>query len=901
MTRRTVNGFVALVAVAALGLAVVPPALAQLPEGKVTDLPVLSRETLAGTGRLAPVAGPAATPKTADGDISDWIGTPSRYGGTVVYSAGELVYQDHLFDAYGPDDGRDADRLAATGPIEDAAPETYRLDALAQADAPGELGVPAPEQLSYNDSYGDAASHQDSSDLEEVRVALSGTDLALLARTTTMTGPADTALLVLADTQPGSATHEVPFNSGLTTSTGDVALFVSNGGVRVADLATGEVTTAGTAAASPSGWTNALEATVPLDAVAGGDGTISLAIASGKPQADGSGFDHLAIETNDDQPHANLANVAFRLDEPVRIWFEKEQALALYAQTIDPFFLTLDSARMQAGTSEEYAPGHGYHDRIFLSETSTGVPKERGRDGIFQHYGVYLPASYDGSPAPLQWWLHWRGGNAHTGAAVVPKIFTQLGEDKDTIVVSPSGRGTSTWYVGRGQVDFREVWRDVFDSFSIDADRVYVIGHSMGGWGSYLLTLLYPDRFAAAAPVAGPVTQGAWTGADFDGCDSFKYDDYTPCYIDANGSRPRDQHTRKLLENARHVPYAILHGTSDELVPYSGVVRQTERLAQLGYRYRFYTYPGYEHYSHPVADQWAEVGTYLHRFTRPENPARVTYKRDMSFEIATEEVQSDGADLNFDFDSAYWMSELTPVDSVKGVASFDGTSLAIPEQPHVTAPDTGPPTAPGQTGAYVITGLQWLADPTQRPAPASNAFDVTLAGAAAVRLDLARMNVEPYRDIAGTATVSGLGSLDALDLRLDGGWTAPPAVSIDGSPAHVQLVDGVLHVAVPAGSHDLAIDPADGRQDSALAIAVTGKGSGRTITATLTDVGSGAPIAGQPIEFLGDGDVLGTASTGSDGVAMLAAPAGYWGKGVTFTVRFGGNDSFRPSSASQTA
>lgn len=106
--------------------------------------------------------------------------------------------------------------------------------------------------------------------------------------------------------------------------------------------------------------------------------------------------------------------------------------------------------------------------------------------------------------------------------------------------------------------------------------------------------------------------QGAWTGADFDGRDDMKREEYTPCYIEANNSNPRDQHTRKLLENLRHVPLAILHGNLDELVPYSGVARQAERLAELGYRFRLYSFPSYEHYSHPVVDQWAEAARYEH-------------------------------------------------------------------------------------------------------------------------------------------------------------------------------------------------------------------------------------------------------------------------------------------------
>lgn len=38
---------------------------------------------------------------------------------------------------------------------------------------------------------------------------------------------------------------------------------------------------------------------------------------------------------------------------------------------------------------------------------------------------------------------------------------------------------------------------------SADMNRIYVLGHSMGGHGTYIFTQLDPDFFAAAAPSAG--------------------------------------------------------------------------------------------------------------------------------------------------------------------------------------------------------------------------------------------------------------------------------------------------------------------------------------------------------------------------------------------------------------
>src|SRR5205807_6279222 len=99
--------------------------------------------------------------------------------------------------------------------------------------------------------------------------------------------------------------------------------------------------------------------------------------------------------------------------------------------------------------------------------------------------------------------------------------------------------------------DYQEVWADVHRTFAVDRKREYIAGHSMGGWATYLLTILFPDRFAAGFPASGPVTQGAWTGLDAPSCDQLNFGGETPCYTDANGGNARTELTRPLLDNLR--------------------------------------------------------------------------------------------------------------------------------------------------------------------------------------------------------------------------------------------------------------------------------------------------------------------------------------------------------------
>ncbi|MEX2290422.1 MAG: prolyl oligopeptidase family serine peptidase [Mycobacteriales bacterium] len=765
--------------------------------------PVLHAQQQRGTAVTSPL--PAVTPmaKTVDGQTDDWVGEAAGFSGLSAYSAGELVHADYLFDAFGADDGDDTERVARNDALEEAHPGFYRLEPTYQYDIGGQVGAPTDEVgLAGETVYGDAqdtdgGGHVAAADLREVRVAADDTTVHLLVRTTTMTATRSAGVVVLADTVEGSPTYDVPFGSGLRTDRADVALLIARTGGVAVDLATDTRTTFPVGADDTG---NVLEAGIARELVATPakqlppqargkakvhQPKLQLALAAGVSDG-GEGLVDLKSDTTD---VVNVANVAFRPDEPVRIRFDKRQAFALADATIDPFFVDVDLPGLVDGRTESLRPGPGYHERQF--ESSESISNEGDRDGIWQPYGVYVPNSYDGAtPTRATYWMHWRGGDTHDAAVVSPRTMRDFGEDVDGLVIAPRGRGTASWYLGKAQVDFREVWDDALSTFAVDEDRVYVTGHSMGGWASYLLSILYPDRFAAALPYAGVPTQGLWAGCEFN----------DNCWQGTNGGNAKNQWTTPLLENLRNVPIAISHGALDELVPVSGVTRQAEKLATLGYQYRYYLFPTYEHYSHPIHDEWAEGARYASQFIRDENPARVTYLRSMPFERTVETGPDQGrpyAGLSFDFDSAYWMSGLQPVDAERGVAKVDAVSLAKPAAPALTVPEAGGPAALGQLGPYAMQGLRWQADPLGAAPDAVNGFTATLTGASAVGFDLARMSISTVEPVTGTVTTDA-----PLTLSLIGEWTSLPTVS--GATGAV-LIDGVLTVSLPAGTSTLTV------------------------------------------------------------------------------------------------
>src|SRR4051812_45472510 len=229
--------------------------LAIAPAGAQAGPPVLRTEVPAGGGRTVALPAHADGVRRVDGNPGDWGGRLPGFGGAMMYARGELVYEDHIFDAYGADNGQDAQRMAVQDPLEQAVPETYRVDPALQY-LPGEFGIPTGP-LTLDTHYGDLP-HEDEADLSQLRL---GTDadgrLWVLARTTTMADakPA-TALLLLLDTKPGGAHHAVPFDSGLTTTRADVAVLLAGSRGWTADLETGQITPlpAGSVATRASGY-----------------------------------------------------------------------------------------------------------------------------------------------------------------------------------------------------------------------------------------------------------------------------------------------------------------------------------------------------------------------------------------------------------------------------------------------------------------------------------------------------------------------------------------------------------------------------------------------------------------------------------------------------------------------
>ena len=759
-------------AVAVLALAV--PASAA-PEQVPDRLPVLAEPL--ERGDLVAKKSSSRTPsvKTVDGAVNDWVGAGSGISGTARLDAGEHIYTDYLFDDFGADDGDDAQRLSVLGPLAEAESRTARADQLFQAagdqfDAPRPLGAP--------DHYGDLE-RANTADLREVRWSADADSLDLLARTTTLKDDALALLVLLDSEQDDGAGRELGFGAALTTNRFDEALLVTSSGVTTRDLTTGaERRSSAPVAINPSGWANSLETSLPL---------------SDLPRAFGVG---LVAGRITDAGAFEPANVAYRYDEPVAgVYNDQRQALALHAGNIDEFGTTLDLRDLRAGASESVRPGPGYAERHVLS--GENISSESGENGIWQPYGLYVPTTYTPKKeTPLTFWLHYRGGKAHSGGAWTPRLITQLGEEQGNIVATPRGRGTSTWYVSEAHQDFFEVFDDVHELLNVDEDRRYLSGYSMGGYGTYLFGLLYPDLFAGGYSTSGAVTQGAWTGEGPDDCGSGF------CFVEANEGDADAQLTYRVLENARHVPLVIHHGTNDELVPVTGVQRMGVRLAELGYRYDLTTFAGYEHFTQAIIDEWADGAAYLNNFERDANPRTITYKVVPALVNAVNTVTANGVEFDFNPDGAYWSDNLRvrdgdPADpAVSG--QLDATSSALDAAQHLAVPRTGAASPLGHSTPYVRHGLDWLELGGEEPV--SNTFTATLRNLAAATLEVDRMALNTRKVVTGSVETDGPTTLTLSDVR------DRVEVFVDGQSQGTR--SGVIKLSLTSGAHEVELRPA---------------------------------------------------------------------------------------------
>ena len=122
---------------------------------------------------------------------------------------------------------------------------------------------------------------------------------------------------------------------------------------------------------------------------------------------------------------------------------------------------------------------------------------------VSSHYLLDLPKDYDEKTDwPLLVFLHGYGQSGDDLQIVrengPPKLFGE-GKQFPFVLAIPQ---CPTGFYWRGNVVIGLI-DHLIENYSIDPNRIYLTGLSMGGYGTWQISHEYPERFAAVAPVCG--------------------------------------------------------------------------------------------------------------------------------------------------------------------------------------------------------------------------------------------------------------------------------------------------------------------------------------------------------------------------------------------------------------
>jgi predicted peptidase len=188
---------------------------------------------------------------------------------------------------------------------------------------------------------------------------------------------------------------------------------------------------------------------------------------------------------------------------------------------------------------------------------------------------LYLPETYGRNRQqrwPLILFLHGmgeRGDNLELVKKHGPPKLVASGKQFPFIIVSPQCPTNGWWSTAtlNGLLD------GVTEKYAVDADRVYLTGLSMGGFGAWSLAMEQPERFAAFAPICG-------------------------------GGDP------KRADRIKHIPVWVFHGGKDQTVPIQRSQDMVDALKALGADVQFTIYPEAGHdswtatYDNPKLYEW---------------------------------------------------------------------------------------------------------------------------------------------------------------------------------------------------------------------------------------------------------------------------------------------------------
>jgi predicted esterase len=259
----------------------------------------------------------------------------------------------------------------------------------------------------------------------------------------------------------------------------------------------------------------------------------------------------------------------------------REQAKAIGEQALpllrDALLADVETPQLLAALAE-CKPGDpplAGRNSIWARDERWWYPLKRRLGRARYEYRVDWPRDYDrenGPPLPLLLFLHGsgeRGDDLERVRVHGPVKVEQAGRHLPFLIVSPQCPAGEWWSAAQ----LKDLLDEVEAKYRVDADRVFVTGLSMGGYGTWELAAECPERFAAIAPICG--AGGV-----------------------ADAPRLKD------------LPAWVFHGQQDRSVPFQRSAEMVKALRKAGGRVRFTKYPDRGHdswtptYENPELYEW---------------------------------------------------------------------------------------------------------------------------------------------------------------------------------------------------------------------------------------------------------------------------------------------------------
>lgn len=170
-------------------------------------------------------------------------------------------------------------------------------------------------------------------------------------------------------------------------------------------------------------------------------------------------------------------------------------------------------------------------------------------DGNFNFkYVQYLPKDYDENKKyPLVFFLHGAGERGDDADIAMRhgymKYVRENGKEYPFIFIAPQCPKDKYWgCFTESLIAFSDY---ITDTLPVDRDRIYLTGLSMGGTGTWILSMAYPEKFAAIMPICG--TGICWNAGQL-----------------------------------KNMPIYIYHGDCDDIVPISESINMLSAINRIG-------------------------------------------------------------------------------------------------------------------------------------------------------------------------------------------------------------------------------------------------------------------------------------------------------------------------------